>query len=109
LSFAEKPIVWLGSSLADIRALPEAARERLGYALSQVQFGFEPPDYRPMPSVGSGVIEIRVQVGRAFRLLYVAKYPEAIYVLHVFEKKTTKTSLADRAVARKRLAQIPHR
>lgn len=59
-----------------------------------------------MRSVGPGVIEIRVQLGRAFRLLYVASYAECIYVLHVFEKKSQKTSRLDLAVARARLASV---
>lgn len=99
-------MAWLGSALADLRAFPEIARQRAGYALSQVQLGLEPPDWRPMPSVGAGVNEIRVRVGRTFRLLYVARYAEAIYVLHAFEKKSQKTSLPDLDLARKRLKTI---
>ena len=71
-------MVWLGSSLADVRAFPDVARQRAGYALGLVQQGLEPPDWRPMPSVGLGVSEIRVRTGRDFRLFYVAKYAEAI-------------------------------
>lgn len=102
----EKPVAWLGSSLADLRAFPDLARQRAGYALGQVQLGLEPPDWRPMPSVGVGVNEIRVRTGREFRLLYVAKYAEAVYVLHAFEKETQKTNRADLDLARRRLAMI---
>ena len=102
----EKPVAWLGSSLVDVRAFPKVARERLGYALDRLQRGLEPPDWKPMPSVGSGVREIRVQVGRQFRVLYVTRFAEAIYVLHAFEKKTQKTAPADLERARKRLATI---
>lgn len=102
----EKPVAWLGSSLADLRAFPDLARQRAGYALGQVQLGLEPPDWRPMPSVGVGVNEIRVRTGREFRLLYVAKYAEAVYVLHTFEKETQKTNRADLDLARRRLAMI---
>jgi phage-related protein len=102
----EKPIAWLGSSLLDVRAFPKEARERVGYALDRVQRGLEPSDWKPMPSVGAGVREIRVKVGRQFRVLYVAKYAEAVYVLHAFEKKTQKTAQADLELARRRLARV---
>lgn len=65
-----------------------------------------PRDWKPMPSVGMGVVEIRVRVGGAFRLMYVAKFVEAVYVLHVFEKKSRKTGSLDLAVARSRLATV---
>ena len=59
-----------------------------------------------MTSVGAGVMEIRVRAGGAFRLMYVAKYAEGVYVLHVFQKKSRKTSDLDLAVARTRLAAV---
>lgn len=102
----EKPVAWLGSTLADVRAFPKIARERLGYVLDRVQRGLEPPDWKPMPSVGAGVRELRIQVGRQFRVLYIAKFAEAVYVLHAFEKKTQKTSMADLELARRRFALI---
>jgi phage-related protein len=55
-----------------------------------------------MPSVGIGVNEVRVRVEGAFRALYVAKFPEAVYVLHAFQKKTRKTAGADIELARRR-------
>ena len=61
-----------------------------------------------MPSIGAGVVEIRVRVGGAFRLLYVAKFTEGIYVLHVFQKKSQKTSGLDLEIARTRLAAVRH-
>lgn len=67
-----------------------------------------PRDWKAMPSVGAGVMEIRVRRDGAFRLMYVARYEEAIYVLHVFEKKTRKTAQRDLALARTRLARIHH-
>lgn len=105
----EKPVEWLGSSLADVRGFPREAQRRIGYALDRVQVGNKPSDWKPMSSVGPGVLEIRVRVGRQFRLLYVAKYEEAVYVLHAFEKKAQKTPDADIALARQRLALIPQR
>ena len=59
-----------------------------------------------MPTVGAGVREIRIQTGRAFRVLYVAKFGEAVYVLHAFEKKSQRTAKRDLDVAHQRLAEI---
>lgn len=101
-----KDLVWVGSSRADIKALPEAARRRLGFDLREVQSGGLPEDWKPMSTVGPGVIEIRVHMGGAFRLMYIAKFAEVVYVLHVFQKKTQKTSPLDLAVARARLAAV---
>jgi len=102
----DKPVVWLGSSLEDVRAFADGPRREAGYQLYRVQRGFEPDDWKPMPTVGSGVVEIRVHVGGAFRVLYVAKYSEAVYVLHAFEKKGRKTRRSDLATARRRLRAL---
>ena len=101
-----KDLVWVGSSRADIKALPELARHQLGFDLREVQSGGLPEDWKPMSTVGPGVIEIRVRIGGAFRLMYIAKFAEAVYVLHVFQKKTQKTSPLDIAVAKARLAAV---
>jgi len=103
---SQKPVVWLGSSLLDVRAFPRLARQRIGRALELVQDGHEPPDWKPMASVGLGVREIRVKIGTQFRVLYVARYAEAVYVLHAFEKKSQKTSERDLALGRKRLSMV---
>ena len=102
----KKAVVWLGSSLADVRSFPDTARQRVGRALDMVQDGLDPPDWKSMPSVGIGVREIRVRMGQQFRVLYVARFAEAIYVLHAFEKKSQKTPPPDLALARKRFATI---
>lgn len=101
-----KDLVWVGSSRSDIKALPELARRQLGFDLREVQSGWLPEDWKPMSTVGPGVIEIRVRIGGAFRLMYIAKFAEAVYVLHVFQKKTQKTSPLDLAVAKARLAAV---
>ena len=101
-----KEVRWLGSSRASLRALPYEARRELGYELGEVQHGALPTDWRPMPTVGAGVIEIRVRAGGAFRLLFVAQFEEAIYVLHVFQKKSHKTSALDLTLARQRYRTI---
>lgn len=101
-----KDVVWVATSRADLRALPELARRQLGFELREVQSGGLPQDWKPITTVGSGVIEMRVRIDGAFRLMYIAKFAEAIYVLHVFQKKSQKTSPLDLAVAKARLAAV---
>jgi phage-related protein len=79
-----------------------------GYQLEKVQRGEQPDDFKPMPSVGRGVEEIRVTgESGAYRVIYVARRAEAVYVLHAFQKKSQATSLRDVEIARKRFAQLP--
>jgi len=94
-----KPVVWLDDSRKRVRDFPEAARQRLGFELWEVQQGNEPSDWKPMPSVGPGVREIRVHADGEFRVLYIAKFDEAIYVLHAFEKKSRRTPKLDIGLA----------
>lgn len=101
-----KPLVWLGSSLDDVRAFPAEARRGAGYQLGRVQHGLMPDDWKPMTTVGAGVYEIRVHTGLEHRVFYVAKYEDAVYVIHAFEKRTPQTRDADIALARKRLADF---
>jgi phage-related protein len=99
-----KPIVFLGDSLRQVRAFPEDARRTVGHELRDVQFGDDPSDWKPMPSVGPGVREIRIrEASGAFRVIYVAQLEAAIYVLHAFQKKTQKTPQHDLDLARERL------
>ena len=101
-----KPVAWIGDSLHRLREFPSEAMHDLGYQLELVQDGFEPKDWKPMPSVGAGVSEIRVHAGGAFRLIYLAKFLEAVYVLHAFQKKARKTAKADIELARRRLRAL---
>ena len=91
----DKPIIWIGSSKEDLRDFPKEARHKAGYQLHKVQLGKEPSDTRAMPIIGKGVKEIRIRTKDAHRIFYVAKFKEAVYVLHAFEKKTQKTSKRD--------------
>lgn len=102
-----KPLSFLGSSLDDLRALPETARREAGHQLDQAQRGLDPEDWKPMQSIGSLLREIRIrdQAG-AFRVIYVATRPEAVYVLHAFQKKTQATSKRDRDLAEARLKEL---
>jgi len=101
-----KPIVWVGDSLARVRAFPADAKRELGYQLERVQDEREPADWKPMPSVGAGVNEIRARIGGAYRVIYVAKFREAIYVLHAFQKKSSKTARRDIELAQDRLRAL---
>ena len=103
---AEKPLHWAGSALEDLRAFPVNARRQAGYQLRRVQQGLMPDDWKPMAAVGSGVYEIRLHVGTAHRVFYVAKFREAVYVLHAFEKRTRRTAKADIELAKARLADV---
>jgi len=99
-----KPIAFQGTSLDDLRAFPETVRREAGHQLDQVQRGLEPDDWRPMPSIGPGVREVRVRdEAGAFRVIYTATRPEAVYVLHAFQKKTQATAKQDLDLVRARL------
>ena len=100
---------WLGSSLDDLRAFSEEARRDAGYQIGRVQQGQMPSDWKPMTTVGAGVIEIRVHTGLEHRIFYVAKYEEAVYVLHAFEKRTRQTPQSEIKLAQKRLADLVRR
>ena len=103
---SEKQLSWLGSSLDDIRAFPADARRDAGYQLGRVQQGLLPTDWKPMTTVGPGVVEIRVHTRLEHRVFYVAKFEEAVYVLHAFEKRTRKTPQPEIALAQRRLADL---
>jgi phage-related protein len=91
-----KPVEFRGSALSDLRAFTQAARREAGHQLDQIQHGREPDDWKPMNTIGQGVREIRIREAKgAFRVLYVAKFDDAVYVLHCFQKKTQKTTKAD--------------
>ena len=103
---AEKPVVWLGTALEDVRAFPEAARRSAGHEIHLVQMGLEPSDWKPMSSVGPGVMELRIHSQLEHRVFYIAKFAEAIFVIHAFHKKTRKTAKNDIELARRRLAEM---
>jgi phage-related protein len=102
-----KPVEFRGSALDDLRAFPETARREAGYQLEQVQHGRDPDDWKPVNTIGRGVREIRIRdAAGAFRVLYVAKFDDAVYVLHCFQKKTQKTSKADLNLAAQRYRDL---
>jgi phage-related protein len=101
-----KPLAFVGNSREELRAFPVDARRRAGFELDQVQRGLRPTDWKPMTSVGSGVVEIRIHTGVEHRVFYVAKFQEAVYVLHAFEKKGQKTSKRNIELGRARLSEL---
>jgi phage-related protein len=102
-----KPVKFRGSALDDLRSFPLAARREAGFQLDQVQHGQEPDDWKPMPTLGPGVREIRIRdASGAFRIIYVAKFADAVYVLHCFQKKTQKTSKPDVDLAESRYREL---
>ena len=105
----EKPIQWLGDSRDRLRRVPQAVRREIGYQLSLVQAGRSAIDWKPIPLVGPGVIEIRVHAEGEFRVFYVAKFEDAVYVLHVFAKKTRKASSLDVELGKKRYRELLER
>ena len=106
LTVPMKPLNFVGSSLDDLRNFPDEARRAAGFELRAVQNGLEPSDWKPMPVIGPGVNEIRIHVLGEWRVIYVAKFRDAIYVLHAFHRKTRKTSRRDIDLARQRCSQI---
>ncbi len=101
-----KPIKFTGKTLEVIREFPDTARRETGLQLDRLQRGLEPLDWKPMSSVGVGVREIRIQQEGQFRVIYIAKFSEAIYVLHAFTKKTQKTNQHDLEIAKKALQEL---
>ena len=101
-----KPVTWIGNSRQAVKEFNSIARQRAGRQLARVQDGWEPEDWKPMPSVGIGVKEIRVREKGAYRVIYVAKFSGAIYVLHAFEKKAPKTPKPDIEIARMRFRAL---
>ncbi len=102
-----KPITFLGDSLKRLREFPESARTDAGHQLHCVQKGDQPADFKPMPSIGKGVEELRLwDTSGTYRVIYTARMAEAVYVLHAFQKTTQTTSKQDIDIARTRFAQI---
>lgn len=105
-----KPLSWAGSAykdLTDDNNFPLEARKIAGKQLRKVQRGEEPDDWKPFEEIGAGAKEIRIKLSDgAFRVMYVAKFSEAVYVLHCFKKKSQKTSQQDKDLAKQRYKLI---
>jgi phage-related protein len=95
-----KNVEFRGSSLSDLRDFPDQAKRESGYQIDRVQHDIDPNDWKPMETIGAGVKEIRVKdESGIYRVLYVAKFAETVYVLHCFKKTTPKTSKVDKDLA----------
>lgn len=102
-----KPIRFVGDSLKCLRNFPEDARQDAGYQLDKVQRGEQPDDFKPMPSIGKGVEEIRVwDDSGTYRAIYTARLADMVYVLHAFHKKTQATAKRDIDLAKARYAEF---
>lgn len=102
-----KQVRFLGDSLKRLRALPEGARQDVGYQIWRVQLGEPAEDFRPMATIGIGVEEIRIRDSTgAYRVIYTARLPEAVYVLHVFQKKSRATTKVDVEIAAERFRSL---
>lgn len=101
-----KKIEWIKSSRRSLKTFPKEARYQAGSELLRVQEGKKPTDWKPMHSIGAGAIEIRIHMPYEYRIIYVAKFQEAIYVLHCFAKKTQKTAIKEIENARSAYAEM---
>ncbi len=102
-----KPLRFVGDSLKALRDFSADARQDAGYQLDEVQRGEQPADFKPMPSIGLGVEELRIRdESGAYRVIYIARFAEAVFVLHAFRKTTQAASQHDLDIAKNRFAQI---
>ena len=102
-----KSIEFRGTALNDLRGFPQSAMREAGYQLDRVQHGLAPDDAKAMPSIGAGVVELRIwDEAGTFRVVYVAKLADAVYVLHCFQKKTQQTAKRDIELARTRFKAL---
>ncbi|GBF80651.1 type II toxin-antitoxin system RelE/ParE family toxin [Aphanothece sacrum] len=101
-----KPIYWIGTSRNDISNFSEEARRKAGFQLRVIQKGDKANDFKPIPIIGKGTEEIRIWTGETYRIFYVARFEEGIYVLHAFRKKTQRTSKKDIELGQQRYQQM---
>lgn len=86
-----KPVFWVGSSLKDLRSLPEEVKDEIGQDLFEVQMGETPAAAKPLTGFGPQVLEIVVDHNTdTYRVVYTVRYADRVYVLHVFQKKSKK-------------------
>ena len=102
-----KPVEFRGNALDSLRSFPEVARRAAGFQIDRVQRGYDPDDWKPMASIGKGVRELRIrEEAGTFRVIYLAKLEEAVYVLHCFQKQTQRTATSDIELARSRYKEL---
>lgn len=87
----QKPVYFFRSSLKDLRAFPEAVQQKAGFLLDRVQRGLTPQHVKPLSGVGGGTYELKIdEAGDTYRVVYVVKLEEAVYVLDAFQKKSPR-------------------
>jgi phage-related protein len=103
-------IAWEDNSREVLQSFPDGVRQNLGFQLWQLQLGERPADYRPLPSIGSGVFELRDQDERAwYRVVYLSRIDDVIYVLHCFEKKSREMPRKEFETAKRRFKAVKAR
>ncbi len=86
-----KDVIWVGDSHERVKDFPKAARTTVGRALQAAQSGFKHKNAKPLRGIGSGVLEITARYDtNTYRAVYTVKLGENIYVLHAFQKKSTR-------------------
>jgi phage-related protein len=102
-----KQLLWAASAYDDLLAFPVEARRYAGFQLDKVQSGLDPDDWKPFDVVGAGTKEIRIREANGiYRVMYIAKFEEAVYVLHCFQKQSQDTSSKDKHIAQQRYRTI---
>ena len=100
-------VVWEGDAVKVISRFPDDVRRDLGFQIYKLQLGERPDDFKSMTSIGPGVYELRESDDRTwYRVIYFSKVADTIYILHCFEKKTSKTSKPDIETAKLRLKRV---
>lgn len=102
-----KPLYFLGDSAKRLRAFNKDAKQDAGYQLDKIQRGEQPDDFKAMPSIGKGVEELRIwDESGTYRVIYMARINDAVYVLHAFQKKTQATLKRDIELAKARFTEL---
>lgn len=103
----DKPLTFIGASREELCGFPEGVRITAGKELRSIQKGEDPRHWKPFNEVGAGTREITIDMGGGwFRVMYVAKFEEAVYVLHCFQKKTNETSKQDKQITKNRYQEM---
>src|ERR1700732_4007552 len=105
-----RPLRFVGDSLEVLRELPEQVKDEIGFALERVQRGKMPENAKPLKGIAPGVLEIVSDFrGDTFRAVYTVRFPKAVYVLHVFQKKSKRgiaTPKPEMTLVEKGMAQV---
>ena len=109
-SSSVKPLVWIGSSLKDLREFPDEVKDEMGFALFEAQCGLKPTSAKPLRGFGgAGVLEVVSDCqSDTFQAVYTVRLEDCVYVLHAFQKKSGKgaaTPKADIEMIKRRLRQ----